>query len=97
MLVMVTASVFVVALWLYVTSLDGDITKTLVSQAEFVSPQPRVYTIQCSEDYSNYKRYPGEFIYFLICFEEEQQKPSGTTQIPLPLSYAPCARFHSNL
>lgn len=60
MLLMVTASVFVVALWLYVTSLDNDITKTLVSQAEFVSPQPRVYTIQCSEDYNNYKRYPGE-------------------------------------
>lgn len=59
-LLMVTASVFVVALWLYVTSLDSDITKTLVSQAEFVSPQPRVYTIQCSEDYNNYKRYPGE-------------------------------------
>ncbi|XP_056913268.1 urotensin-2 receptor 2 isoform X3 [Takifugu flavidus] len=58
-LLLVTVSVFVAALWLYVTSLDSDVTETLVSQAEFVSPQPRVYNIQCSEDYNNYKRYPG--------------------------------------
>lgn len=45
--------------WLYVTSLDSDITETLVSQGELVSPQPRVYSVQCSEDYDNYKRYPG--------------------------------------
>lgn len=59
-LLLVTVSVFGVALWLYMTFLDSDVTETLVSQAEFVSPQPRVYTIQCSEDYDNYKRYPGE-------------------------------------
>ncbi|XP_061912251.1 urotensin-2 receptor 2 isoform X2 [Entelurus aequoreus] len=47
------------ATWLYVTSLDPDITETLVSQREHVSPQPRVYIVQCSEDYENYKRYPG--------------------------------------
>ncbi|XP_061823224.1 2-oxoglutarate and iron-dependent oxygenase domain-containing protein 3 isoform X2 [Nerophis lumbriciformis] len=47
------------ATWLYVTSLDPDITETLVSQREYVSPQPRVYIVQCSEDYENYKRYPG--------------------------------------
>ncbi|XP_036936815.1 urotensin-2 receptor 2 isoform X1 [Acanthopagrus latus] len=46
-------------LWLYVTSLDSDITETLVSQRELVSVQPRVYNVQCSEDYENYKRYPG--------------------------------------
>lgn len=62
-LLLVSVSVFVVAVWLYVTSLDSEITETLVSQAEFVSPQPRVYTIQCSEDYNNYKRYPGEVFF----------------------------------
>ncbi|XP_070783293.1 2-oxoglutarate and iron-dependent oxygenase domain-containing protein 3 [Enoplosus armatus] len=58
-LLLVTLSVCGVAVWLYVTSLDSDITETLVSQGELVSPQPRVYTVQCSEDYENYKRYPG--------------------------------------
>ncbi|CAG5911026.1 unnamed protein product [Menidia menidia] len=48
-----------VATWLYITSLDSDITETLARQGELVSPQPRVYSIQCSEDYENYKRYPG--------------------------------------
>jgi len=52
--------VFAVATWLYLTSLDGDITETLASQRELVSPQPRVYSVQCSEDYQNHKRYPGE-------------------------------------
>ncbi|XP_051274423.1 urotensin-2 receptor 2 [Dicentrarchus labrax] len=47
------------AVWLYITSLDSEITETLVSRAELVSPQPRVYTVQCSEDYENYQRYPG--------------------------------------
>lgn len=47
-------------LWVYIASLDSDITETLVSQSELVSVQPRVYTVQCSEDYENYKRYPGE-------------------------------------
>lgn len=48
------------ATWLYVTSLDRDIAETLVSRGELVSPQPRVYSVQCSEDYENYKRFPGE-------------------------------------
>nr|XP_057918329.1 urotensin-2 receptor 2 isoform X1 [Doryrhamphus excisus] len=47
------------ATWLYITSWDPDITETLVSQREHVSPKPRVYIVQCSEDYDNYKRYPG--------------------------------------
>lgn len=59
-LLLVALSVCGAALWLYVTSLDSDITETLVSQGELVSDQPRVYTVQCSEDYENYKRYPGE-------------------------------------
>lgn len=59
-LVLVALSVFGTAMWLYVTSLDSDVTETLVSQSEMVAPQPRVYTVQCSEDYDSYKRYPGE-------------------------------------
>lgn len=59
-LLLVVLSVSVVAAWLYVISLDSDITETLVSKRELVSPQPRVYSVQCSEDYENYKRYPGE-------------------------------------
>lgn len=58
-LLLVALFVFGVAVWLYVTSLDGDITETLVSKGELISPQPRVYSVQCSEDYENYKRYPG--------------------------------------
>ncbi|XP_031164508.1 urotensin-2 receptor 2 [Sander lucioperca] len=58
-LLLVVLSVCVAAMWLYVTSLDSDVTETLVRQGELVSPQPRVYTVQCSEDYENYKRYPG--------------------------------------
>ncbi|XP_023129159.1 urotensin-2 receptor 2 isoform X1 [Amphiprion ocellaris] len=58
-LLLVALFTCVVATWLYVTSLDSDITETLVSQWELVSPQPRVYSVQCSEDYENYKRYPG--------------------------------------
>ena len=59
-LLLVALSVFGVAGWLYVSSLDSDITETLVSKSELVSPQPRVYSVQCSEDYQNYQRYPGE-------------------------------------
>ncbi|CAI5659585.1 2-oxoglutarate and iron-dependent oxygenase domain-containing protein 3 [Oreochromis niloticus] len=58
-LLLVALSACGTATWLYVTSLDSDITETLVSQGELVSPQPRVYSVQCSEDYDNYKRYPG--------------------------------------
>ncbi|XP_061665391.1 urotensin-2 receptor 2 [Syngnathoides biaculeatus] len=46
------------ATWL-LFSLDSDITETLVTQREHVTPEPRVYIVQCSEDYENYKRYPG--------------------------------------
>uniref|UniRef100_A0A3Q0SRI8 2-oxoglutarate and iron dependent oxygenase domain containing 3 n=1 Tax=Amphilophus citrinellus TaxID=61819 RepID=A0A3Q0SRI8_AMPCI len=58
-LLLVALSACGMATWLYVTSLDADITETLVSQGELVSPQVRVYSIRCSEDYENYKRYPG--------------------------------------
>lgn len=58
-MLLVALSVFGVAMWLYVTSLDSDITETLVSRGELVSPQPRVYTVQCSEDYENHKRFAG--------------------------------------
>uniref|UniRef100_A0A3B3BG54 2-oxoglutarate and iron dependent oxygenase domain containing 3 n=1 Tax=Oryzias melastigma TaxID=30732 RepID=A0A3B3BG54_ORYME len=46
-------------LLLHLSSLDSDITETLVRQRELVSPQPRAYGVPCSEDYDNYKRYPG--------------------------------------
>lgn len=59
-LLLLTLCVCGAAVWTYVTSLDGDITETLVSRSELVSPQPRVYSVPCSEDYENYKRYPGE-------------------------------------
>lgn len=59
-LLLVALSICGVALWLYMPYLDSDITETLVSQAEQISPLPRVYTVQCSTDYENYKRYPGE-------------------------------------
>uniref|UniRef100_A0A665V9D1 Fe2OG dioxygenase domain-containing protein n=1 Tax=Echeneis naucrates TaxID=173247 RepID=A0A665V9D1_ECHNA len=58
-LLLVAACVCTLAVWLYMSYLDSDITQTLVSQGELVSPQPRVFNIQCSEDYENYKRYPG--------------------------------------
>lgn len=46
------------AAWFYMFSVESDITETLVKQSELVSSQPRVYTVRCSEDYENYKRYP---------------------------------------
>ncbi|KAK9530715.1 hypothetical protein VZT92_012203 [Zoarces viviparus] len=58
-LLLAVVSLCVAAVWLYVTSLDSDITETLVRQGELVSPRPRVYSVQCSEDYENYQRYPG--------------------------------------
>ncbi|XP_060950518.1 urotensin-2 receptor 2 [Limanda limanda] len=45
--------------WWYLSSLDRDVTETLVRRGELVSPQPRVFTVECSEDYENYQRYPG--------------------------------------
>lgn len=59
-LLLVALSACGAATWLYMTSLDSDVTETLVSQGELVAPQPRVYSVQCSEDYDNYKRYPGK-------------------------------------
>lgn len=59
-LLLLTLCVCGAAVWMYVTSLDSDITETLVSRSDLVSPQPRVYLVPCSEDYENYKRYPGE-------------------------------------
>lgn len=58
-LLLVAASFCGFATWMYLMSLDRDIAETLASQAELVSPQPRVYNVQCSEDYENSKRYPG--------------------------------------
>lgn len=58
-LLLVALSVCVAAVYLYLTSLDSEITETLVSQREMVTPNPKVFTVQCSDDYENYKRYPG--------------------------------------
>ncbi|KAF3704715.1 2-oxoglutarate and iron-dependent oxygenase domain-containing protein 3 [Channa argus] len=58
-LLLVSVCACTVAVWMYIYSLDSDITETLVSQRELVSSHPRVYTVQCSEDYDNQKRYPG--------------------------------------
>ncbi|KAM4715357.1 2-oxoglutarate and iron-dependent oxygenase domain-containing protein 3 isoform 1-T1 [Anableps anableps] len=58
-LLLVALCACAVAAWLYLTSLDSDITETLARRREVISPQPRVYSVQCSEDYENYKRYPG--------------------------------------
>lgn len=65
-LVLVALCACAAALWLYRTSVDSDITETLASQRELISPQPRVYSVPCSEDYNNYKRYPGEGPAFLL-------------------------------
>ncbi|XP_066520567.1 urotensin-2 receptor 2 [Hoplias malabaricus] len=43
--------------WLYV-SLNDDVTETLVSRREVLT-EPRLFLVQCSEDYDNYKRFPG--------------------------------------
>ncbi|XP_013856689.1 2-oxoglutarate and iron-dependent oxygenase domain-containing protein 3, partial [Austrofundulus limnaeus] len=59
LLLLVALCTAAAALWLYVTRLDRDITETLASQRELISPEPRVYSVPCSEDYDNYKRYPG--------------------------------------
>ncbi|XP_038155256.1 urotensin-2 receptor 2 isoform X1 [Cyprinodon tularosa] len=59
LMLLVTLGLCAVAVWLYLAALDSDITETLVSSRETISPQPVVYDVQCSEDYENYKRYPG--------------------------------------
>ncbi|KAM4527072.1 2-oxoglutarate and iron-dependent oxygenase domain-containing protein 3 [Fundulus diaphanus] len=58
-LLLVALCACAVTTWLYLASLDSDITETLASRREVISPQPRVYSVQCSEDYENYQRYPG--------------------------------------
>ncbi|RXN09656.1 2-oxoglutarate and iron-dependent oxygenase domain-containing 3 [Labeo rohita] len=43
--------------WVYFTWTD-DFTHTLVSRSETLT-QPRVFTVECSEDYKKYKFFPG--------------------------------------
>uniref|UniRef100_A0A673FN40 Urotensin-2 receptor 2 n=1 Tax=Sinocyclocheilus rhinocerous TaxID=307959 RepID=A0A673FN40_9TELE len=43
--------------WMYFTWSD-DLTHTLVSRSEIFT-QPRVFTVECSEDYMKYKLFPG--------------------------------------
>ncbi|XP_076024040.1 2-oxoglutarate and iron-dependent oxygenase domain-containing protein 3 [Genypterus blacodes] len=59
LLLLVAACVFGAASWLYLTSRDTEVTETLVRRGELVSPDPRVYTVQCSDDYEQHKRFPG--------------------------------------
>lgn len=58
-LLLVTLSACGASLWLYLSTSDPDITETLVGRGELVSPQPRVFTVPCSEDYDQDKRFPG--------------------------------------
>lgn len=58
-LLLVSVCVCGASLWLFLASQDSDITETLVSRRELVSPQPRVYSVACSEDYELHKRFPG--------------------------------------
>ncbi|KAM8837970.1 2-oxoglutarate and iron-dependent oxygenase domain-containing protein 3 [Spinachia spinachia] len=58
-LLLFVGSVCGAAVWLYVTFLDSEVTETLVRHGELVSPQARFFSVQCSEDYDNHKRYPG--------------------------------------
>lgn len=58
LVVVVALAVVGTLTWLYLASGDPYTTETLVRQAEVVA-QTRVYTVDCSEDYENYKRYPG--------------------------------------
>ncbi|KAL7869209.1 hypothetical protein AOLI_G00131970 [Acnodon oligacanthus] len=44
-------------IWLYM-SLTDDVTETLVFRREVLA-EPRLFLVQCSEDYENYKRFPG--------------------------------------
>lgn len=43
--------------WVFFTWTD-DLTHTLVSRSEILT-QPRVFTVECSEDYKKYKLFPG--------------------------------------
>lgn len=43
--------------WMYFTWTD-DLTHTLVSRSEILT-QPRVFTVECSEDYKKYKFFTG--------------------------------------
>lgn len=68
LLVVVAMAVVGTLTWLYLASGDPYTTETLVRQAEVVA-QTRVYTVDCSEDYENYKRYPGGFKTTQICIK----------------------------
>ncbi|KAI1896688.1 hypothetical protein AGOR_G00097340 [Albula goreensis] len=57
LLVLITLGACFVLGWLYV-SWDNEITETLVRQGEVVQ-KPRLFKVECSEDYDSYKRYPG--------------------------------------
>ncbi|KAL7856989.1 hypothetical protein SRHO_G00158880 [Serrasalmus rhombeus] len=46
-----------VVIWLCM-SLSDDVTETLVSRREVLT-EPRLFLVQCSEDYENYKQFPG--------------------------------------
>ncbi|CAL1615219.1 unnamed protein product [Knipowitschia caucasica] len=46
-------------MWLYLSSLDPEITETLARQSELLSPEPRVFPVPCSQDYEQHKRFPG--------------------------------------
>ncbi|CAL8262756.1 unnamed protein product [Arctogadus glacialis] len=48
-----------VAAWLVLASRDAEITETLAGKGELVAPEPRVFSVPCSEDYDNHQRYPG--------------------------------------
>lgn len=47
------------SVWLYLSTADRYITETLVGRRELVSPQPRVFTVPCSEDYDQHRRFRG--------------------------------------
>ncbi|KAI4903648.1 hypothetical protein NFI96_033586 [Prochilodus magdalenae] len=54
---LLVSSISAAAIWLYM-SLSDDVTETLVSRREVLT-EPRLFLVQCSEDYENYKRFPG--------------------------------------
>ncbi|XP_072522907.1 2-oxoglutarate and iron-dependent oxygenase domain-containing protein 3 isoform X2 [Salminus brasiliensis] len=57
MVLLLLTGISAAVLWLYM-SLSDDITETLVSRGEVLT-EPRLFLVQCSEDYENYKRFPG--------------------------------------
>lgn len=59
LLLVVTACACGASVWLYVSTADRDVTETLVTRGELVSPLPRVFAVACSEDYDQHKRFRG--------------------------------------